>query len=200
MRQGMQRMNKNARAAAAVAAVLALAGCISLGGKVPDRLLNLTAASTAPAGATASGSSATALTVLDIEAPQELDVARVPVRISGSSLAYLKGAQWVERPARLFQHLLAETLRAHGNGLVTEGDGLSHGIVLSGRLIDFGYDAGSGAVVVRYDAVRRFPDGTIQTHRFEASEPNVAARAEEVGPALDHAANKLAKAVADWVG
>lgn len=183
--------------------VPALGGCINLGlgnAKTPPALLTLTADAAPVDGSGASGRPDAALSVMEPETSAALATVRVPVQIDASRLAYLKGAQWVERPARLFQHLLAETLRAHGNGLVTEGDGLSHGIVLSGRLIDFGYDAGSGAVVVRYDAVRRFPDGTIQTHRFEATEPNVAARAEEVGPALDHAANKLAKAVADWVG
>jgi cholesterol transport system auxiliary component len=198
----MQRMNKNARAAAAVAAVLALAGCISLGGKVPDRLLNLTAASTAPAGATASGSSATALTVLDIEAPQELDVARVPVRISGSSLAYLKGAQWVEKPVRLFERLLSDTIRAKGNRLVVSGTGLesSAATKLTGTLAAMDYDAAQGAAVVRFDAVLQSGDRQIQTRRFESVVTGVPAEAGAVGDALNRAANEVAAQVADWVG
>ena len=198
----MQRMRTTARASAAAAAVLSLAGCISLGGKPPEQLLNLTATSTAPAGASASGTSATALTVLDIRAPQELDVARVPVRINGSSLAYLKDAQWVEKPARLFERLLSETIRARGNRLVVTGTDLEYAAAtkLSGTLAEMDYDPALGAAVVRFDAVMQTGERQIQTRRFESVVPGVAAEATAVGDALNRAANDVAAQVADWVG
>ena len=111
----------NSRAIGALAAVLALSGCISLGGKVPAQLLNLTPAASAAAGSGASGTSESALAVVDIQAPQKLDVLRVPVTTGGASLAYLKDAQWVEKPARLFGRLLSDTIRAKGNRLVVSG-------------------------------------------------------------------------------
>jgi cholesterol transport system auxiliary component len=190
------------RAIVAAAGVLALAGCISLGAKLPAQLLNLTPAASAAAGSGASGTSDSALAVVDIQAPQKLDVTRVPVTTSGSSLAYLKGAQWVEKPARLFGRLLSDTIRADGKHLVVSGSDAQESAAtrLSGTLSAMDYDAAQGAVIVRYDALLRTPDGRIQTHRFESRITGVPARAGPVGDALNHAANDVARQVADWVG
>lgn len=198
----MQRMNRKVGAMLAGAAVLALGGCVSLGAEPPDQLLNLTAASTAPPGASASGTSETALAVLDIRAPQELDVARIPVRISGSSLAYLKDAQWVERPTRLFARLLSDTIRAKGNRLVVTGSDLQSAAAtrLSGTLAAMDYDPAQGAVVVRFDAVLQTGEQQIRTKRFESVIPGVAPEAGPVGEAMNRAANAVAAQVADWVG
>jgi len=190
------------RAVAAAATVLMLGGCISLSPKVPDQLLNLTPASSAPAGASLSGTSETALTVLDIQAPRELDVTRVPVRINGSSLAYLKDAQWVERPTRLFGRLLSDTIRAKGKRLVVSGTDLEYAAAtkLSGTLSAMNYDASQGAAVVRFDAVLQNGGGQIQTRRFESTVSGIPAQAGPVGEALNRAANDVAAQVADWVG
>jgi cholesterol transport system auxiliary component len=198
----MQRMNSKAAAMAALAAALALAGCISLGPKTPDQLLTLTPASTAPAGRTANGSSESALAVLDIQAPQKLDVTRVPVLIDGSSLAYLKGAEWVEKPAHLFGRLLSDTIRARGNRLVVSGTDLEYAAAtkLSGTLSAMDYDAASGTAVVRFDAVLQNGEGQIRTRRFESAVPGVPAKAGAVGQALNRAANDVAAQVAEWVG
>ena len=108
----------------------------------------------------------------------------------------------VELGARLFRHLLAETIRAGGKQLVMEdNDEQAPGkSTLSGRLIDMGYDARTRSVVVRYDALRRKRGGAIEARRFEAIVPGVAPRAKAVGPALNKAANDVARQVADWVG
>jgi cholesterol transport system auxiliary component len=181
----------------------ALGGCINLGlgtAKTPPSLMTLTPQSAPVDGSTTSGKADTALSVIEPETDARLAVLRVAVTIDASRVAYLKNALWVERPARLFQHLLAETLRARNKGLVSEGDTRTHGLVLSGRLIDFGYDVPAHGVVVRFDAIRHNPDGTIETRRFEASVDQIDADAELVGPALNQAANQVAKAVADWIG
>lgn len=195
-------MNDKARAIAALAGLLALAGCISLGAKTPPQLLNLTPASSAAAGSSASGTSATALTVLDIQAPQSIDVTRVPVQVNGSSLAYLKDAQWVDKPSRLFGRLLADTIRAKGKRLVVSGSDLEFAAAtkLSGSLSAMGYDASQGAVIVRFDAVLQNGQDRIQSKRFESVVPGVAAQAGPVGEALNRAANEVAAQVADWVG
>ena len=181
---------------------LLLAGCVSLTPDPPESLLTLTSARTAPAGATAAGDAATALAVLEPETDQRLNVVRVPVLTSESSLAYLQDAIWVEKPARLFQRLLAETIRAGGTRLVVdEGDlGYSAATRLSGRLLDMGFDAASGSVVVRFDGVLQAPDGTVRTRRFESRVAGVTPEAAAVGPALNQAANQVAAEVADWVG
>jgi cholesterol transport system auxiliary component len=152
-----------------------LAGCVSLGADPPPSLLTLTPARTIPAGASTTGAASSALAVLEPSADQRLNVTRVPVQTSDSSLAYLKDAVWVEKPARLFQNLVAETIRSKGNRLVVrEGD-------------------------LGYDGMLQRPDGQVQTRRFESRVP-AAAEAGAVGPALNEAANQVASEVAEWVG
>lgn len=184
------------------ALALALAGCVSFGAEPPDQLLTLTPASTAPAGATATGQASTALAVIEPTTTMRLNVTRIPVQTSDSSLAYLKDAVWVEKPARLFQNLLAETVRARGGRLVVNQGDLGYSAVtqLSGHLLDMGYDAASGSAVVRYDAALQTPDGTVRTRRFESRVPGVAPEAGAVGAALNRAANQVAAEVAEWVG
>ena len=180
---------------------LALAGCVSLSPDPPESLLTLTAARTAPAGAALSGEAANALAVIEPAADQRLNTVRIPVQVSDSDIAYLKDATWVEKPARLFQRLLSETIRAGGTRLVVaEGDlGYTAATKLSGRLLDMGYDAASDSVVVRYDAVLVTPDGKVRTRRFESRMSDVEPKAAAVGPALNDAANAVAGEVADWV-
>jgi cholesterol transport system auxiliary component len=180
----------------------ALAGCISLSPEPPEQLITLTPASTASAGTDVAGSATSVLAVVEPEASQRLDVTRVPVQVSDSGVAYLKDAVWVEKPARLFQQLLAETIRARGARLVVGEGGLGYAAAtkLSGRLLDMGYDASTGSVVVRYDAVLQMPDGNVRTRRFESRIPGVAADVTAVGPALNQAANQVAAEVAEWVG
>ena len=185
---------------APLAALLLLGGCISFGPKAPPTLYDLTAENPAPAGAGQSGTLASALVVEVPEAPLELAVTRIPVQIDGANVAYIKDAGWVERPARLLQRLLAETIRAKGTRLVLESEpGTGASEVLSGRLLAMGFDAQSNAAVVRLDAMRTTKGGQVQVKRFEASQPATVEPAT-LGPALNRAANDVARQVAEWVG
>ena len=181
--------------------MLALSGCLSLGGKPPPTLLTLTPAMPIPAGTVTSGDPRSAIMVMEPETDQRLAVVRVPVQIDDTNVAYIKGAAWVERPARLFRALLAETLRGKTNALVLEDTqaAASVGVRLSGRLIDLGYDARTSSVVVRYDAIRSGPSGAVVTKRFESIVPGVQAKPELIGPALNRAANDVAGQVAAWI-
>lgn len=186
-----------------VAPLAALAGCVNLGGgKPPPTLVSLTSASSAPAGTAVSGSLNDALVIAEPETDRRLAVQRIPVQIDEANVAYLQNAQWVERPARLFRGLLAETIRAKSGRLVVEDNQVEAGGSgrLAGRLLDMGYDARRQAVIVRYDAIREAKGGAITTRRFEAVVPGVQPKAEFVGPALNQAANQVAQQVADWVG
>lgn len=202
----MQGMIRKAGRAAAVAAAMtftgALAGCISLGAEPPEQLLTLTPANPAPAGTGSSGNVEGALAILDLQAPQKLNVTRIPVVIDGSSLAYLKDAEWVEKPAQLFGRLLADTLRDKGNRLVVSGTDLEYAASskLSGRLSAMDYVPSRGAAVVRFDAVLQTGEGRILTRRFESEVTGVPAEAGAVGAALNRAANDVAAQVAEWVG
>ena len=192
------------RTAALALLPLALAGCVSLGGaKPPPSLLTLTPAIRAPAGSAASAVPAEALMVMEPETDQHLSVLRVPVQVDDANIAYLQNALWVEKPARLFRSLLAETLRAKTGHLVLEDSQSTvpaAGTLLSGRLIAMGYDARTGSVVVRFDAIRTGSGGMVQTKRFESVVPGVAPDPASVGPALNKAANDVAGQVAEWMG
>ena len=104
--------------------------------------------------------------------------------------------------ARLFAALLSDTIRAKGKRLVVTGSDVEYSAAtkLSGTLSAMDYDAGQGAVVVRFDAVLQSGDGQIRTQRFESVVPGVTAEAGAVGEALNRAANDVAAQVADWVG
>ncbi len=188
---------------AAAGLVLALSGCLGLGGgKPPPTLFTLTADKTLPAGSALAGNAAQSLIVLDPETDQSLANTRIAVQIDQSNVAYLPKSAWVERPARLFGTLMAETIRAGGKRIVFVGDdGTSTSRNrLGGRLSAFGYDAREQAVIVRFDAVLSGAAGAVSTRRFEAKVPGVAAKPEQVAPALNRAANQVAAEVADWVG
>lgn len=191
------------RGGAAALLVLSLSGCFGLGGaKPPAMLFSLSPAQPAPAGSVSSGLPASdALMVMEPETDRRLAVQRVPVQVNASSVAYLQNALWVERPARLMRSLIAETLRARGGRLVLEDDQAVPLVAqrLSGRLLDMGYDAQRMAVVVRFDALRSDAKGVLASKRFESVVPGVPAKPEAVGPALNKAANDVARQIADWV-
>jgi cholesterol transport system auxiliary component len=72
-------------------------------------------------------------------------------------------------------------------------------VTLRGTLLEMGYDARSSSVVVRFDAVRTEAGGKATSRRFEARESGIPASAAAVGPALNRAANQVAREIAEWV-
>lgn len=195
------RMAGTTRGALIAAACLALPGCVSFGPKVPEELFRLTPEASAAVGSQTSGRLSEAIVVLDPETDRSLDVLRVPVRVDDSSVAYLKDASWIEKPARQFRGLLAETLRAETGKLVVEGGDfeVSGQTLVGGRLLRMGYDAPTSSVIVRFDATRRNLEGVIVTRRFESAVAEVEPKARQVGPALNRAANDVARQVAAWI-
>ena len=187
-----------------IGAALVLSGCISLGAEPPDALLTLTptAEHQTPAGTGATGTVEGALVVREPRVVQRLNYARVPVQVTDSTVAYLENALWVDKPAKLFQQLVTETIRAKTNRLViTEADlGYRALTTLTGQLLDLGYNAPDRSVAVRFDAVLERPGGQILTRRFESTVTGIPPEAAAVAPALNAAANDVAGQVADWVG
>ena len=194
------RAARAARAAVLLAPALLLAGCISFGSEPPPTLLTLTSTTAPQANAGASGSTASAIIVGIPEAPAKLDVTRVPVQVTDSQVAYVKEAVWVEKPARLFRRLIAETMRTRSNAVILDVDDpvASGSSTLTGYLREFGYDARTGEAVAVFDAIRTANDGAITTRRFESRVPSVTPEAMPVGAALNTAANQIAVQVADW--
>ena len=188
---------------AAVAAAT-LSGCIGLGGKTPPFLLTLDPEAEPPAGAARTAAEAATLTILIPTAPQKLRTTRIPVQQDDASVTYVKDAQWVEAPSRLFQRLVSETVAARTSRVVLdEGQYLTApGEQLAGQLMEFGVDARSNEVVVAYQAMLVSAGGkTVTQRRFEVREAiDGKVEAKPVGEALTRAANKVAVDVAGWLG
>ncbi|WP_394730865.1 ABC-type transport auxiliary lipoprotein family protein [Altererythrobacter sp. GH1-8] len=180
----------------------ALAGCVSLGGgEPPSSLLTLTAEASVPPGSAHIGTQADTLAVHVPETSASIDVLRIPVQVDDATIAYVTDAVWVEKPARLFRRVVAETIRAETGQFVIDGDdpSLFADIHLRGTLREFGYDARSSSVVVRFDAIRTGEGGMVETRRFEAVEQGILAQAAPVSSALNRAANDVARQVAAWL-
>ena len=189
-----------------LSAVLAvtLSGCIGLGGKTPPFLLTLDPEAAPPAGSARTAAEAATLTILIPTAPQKLRTTRIPVQQDNSSVTYVKDAQWVEAPQRLFQRLVSETVAARTSRVVLdEGQYLTApGEQLAGQLMEFGVDARTNEAVVVFQAMLVAAGGkTVTQRRFEVREPiGGKVEAKPVGEALTRAANKVAVDVTGWLG
>lgn len=185
---------------------LALAGCFSFGGKTPPSLLTLTPAQTMPVGEARTATDKS-ITVGIPSVAQEAASARVPVRGADTSVAYLKDAQWVEPPNRLFTRLLVDVLSARTGRLVVGPRGSRPGANrLDGDIKMFGVDAATREAVVTFDATLTEPgpnpgdEGIFRKRRFEARVPVATIEPTPVGAALNQAANQVAAEIADWIG
>ena len=192
------------RVTAAAAAALSLGACALLGGgaKPPPTLLTLSPSAAAPQAVARSANAGEAVTIEAPIIPKELRGVRVPAQVGPTAIAYIKGLQWVDTPDRLFQDLLEETVKRTTGRVVIDPKqtGLDPGLIVSGQLSRFGYEAGEGSVLVRYDGALAAAGGTrVETRRFEARVP-ADGTAGTVGPALNDAANQVALQVAQWIG
>lgn len=187
-----------------VIAAVTLSGCIGLGGKTPPFLLTLDPEAAPQAGAARTAAEAATLTILIPTAPQKLRTTRIPVQQDDASVTYVKDAQWVEAPQRLFQRLVSETVAARTSRVVLdEGQYLTApGEQLAGQLMEFGVDARSNEAVVVFQAMLVSAGGkTVTQRRFEVREAiGGKVEAKPVGEALTRAANKVAVDVAGWLG
>ncbi len=205
-------MKKIALLTPVLLAALSLGGCISFASKPPPSLLTLDADATVAVGETATSASARSITIAVPVVPQELAVPRIPVRSGDASVAYLKDAQWVEAPNRLFARVLSDTIGVRtGRIVLSSRQSLADpGARLGGELRQFGIDATANEAVVVYDATltRDRPAGAdggrpalaIEKRRFEARLPLAQLTPAAAGLALNQAANKVAGDVADWGG
>lgn len=190
---------------AIVAAALggcSLSGLMGGGGKPPVTLQTLTPEAADPGPIERSANAGQAVTIAVPAIAKELRTVRVPVQLTPTDVQYVTNLQWVDTPDRLFQSLLAETVRRTSNRVVldTGQTTLDPGLLVSGELQRFGYDASTGQAVVVYDASLSTAGGNrVDTRRFTATAPADGTGAS-VGPALNHAANQVALDVAKWIG
>ena len=172
------------------------------GGKPPTTLVTLTPEAAEPAQIAHNVAAAEAVTITVPWVPKELTAVRVPVQLTPTDIQYVANLQLVDTPDRLFQGLLAETVRRTTSRIVLNPaqSTLDPGVRLTGELMHFGYDASTREVVVTYDATRSDASGNgVQTRRFTAS-AGADGTAATVGPALNRAANQVALDVSKWIG
>jgi cholesterol transport system auxiliary component len=142
------------------------------------------------------------LTITTPLVPQSIATTRLPVAQGQTALAFVKNAVWVEPPARLFQRLLAETVRQRTGRIVLDPRQFSMepGATLSGQLLRFDIDERGAEAVVIYDAtISGERDRPVRTRRFEVRVPAGSIDAKSAGRALNKAANQIAIDVADWL-
>ena len=182
--------------------LIMLGACVSFGGKAPVSMLVLTADNVVAAGAARTAAVTDALVIQIPQVPRKLDNNRVPVQIDASSIAYLKDAFWADKPARLMQMLLVETVSAKsGNLVLNEVDAGGKAVrILSGSLLEFGIDAETNEAVIVYDVVKIIRGSATEKRRFEARRPVTAIAPAPAGAALNAAANDVAGQIADWAG
>jgi cholesterol transport system auxiliary component len=189
-------------ALAAGASACSLGGMLGGGGKPPTTLVTLTPEAAEPAQIVRTAAAGQAVTIATPTVGKELGTVRVPVQLTPSDVQYVANLQLVDTPARLFAGLVAETVRRTTNRVVldTSQTSLDPGLLVSGQLQRFGYDASTGQVVVTYDGSLSTAGGNrVETRRFTATAP-ADGTAPSVGPALNRAANQVALDVAKWVG
>jgi cholesterol transport system auxiliary component len=190
----------------AIALALSLSGCMGSllggGGKPPTTLVTLTPEVADPGQIVRTAATGQAVTVTVPSASRELGTVRVPVQLTPTDVQYVANLQLADTPARLFAGLVAETLRRTTNRVVLDPAqaALDPGLIVTGQLQRFGYDASTGQVVVTYDgALSIAGGGRVETRRFTATVPADGTGAS-VGPALNQAANQVAGEVAKWIG
>jgi cholesterol transport system auxiliary component len=190
----------------AIALAVSLSGCslggLLGGGKGPTTLVTLTPEAAEPSSIVRSAVAGQAVTVMTPTVPKELTAVRVPVQVNYVDVQYVTDVQLVDTPDRLFQGLLEETMRRTTNRIVLDPSQttLDPGLVVTGELQRFGYDAGTRQVVVTYDGTLSTEGGKrVETRRFTASAP-ADGTAATVPAALNRAANLVALDVAKWVG
>ena len=193
------------RAVVTTALAAALSGCMGSllgGGKAPSTLYTLTTQAADPGAMTRTVNAGQAVTIGTPLLSKELRTVRAPVQVTPTDIQYVPDLQWVDTPDRLFQALLEETVRRATNRVVLDPRQatLDPGLVVTGELERFGYDASSGQAMVVYDASLATAGGTrTETRRFAAAVP-ADGTARSVATGLNQAANQVATEVAAWIG
>lgn len=186
----------------ALAACLALPGCVKFGSKPPEQLLAISSKASPQAGQMLSSAGMPVLTVFAPDVPRKIDTLRVAVQADATSVAYVEKAQWAEAPRQMFRRVLSDTIAADGTIFVADGEQgtILNGRRLSGTLVDFGIDAKTREAVVTFDAtLSSATPGEAQRQRFTARVPVRSIEAKKVAGPLNDAANRVAADVAAWV-
>jgi len=193
---------------APVVLAAALGGC-SLGGllggggeKSPATLLTLSSEAPDPGQIVRAANAGEAVTIADPVVAKELRTVRVAVQATPTDVQYVSNLQMADTPDQLFRELVEETVRRTTNRVVLDPHqaSLDPGLLVTGALQRFDYDAATGQVIVQYGGSLSTAGATrVETRRFTATAP-ADGTAGTVGPALNRAANQVAAEIAKWIG
>ena len=126
----------------------------------------------------------------------------MPVQVSPTVVQYVTNLQWVDTPDHLFKNLVAETVRRTTDRVVLD-PARPRSILAWSSPASCSISAMTrrrGQVVVEYDASLSTAGGNqVQTRRFTATAPADGTR-RTVGPALNRAANEVARRSRQWIG
>ena len=179
---------------AAFGALLILAGC---GGSALD-----TYGLSAPRDGLAGRSSSRQMAVIEPVATSPYDSERIVVRTGPEAVAYLKGAQWVDRLPRLVQTMMiqsfenARLLRSVGR----PGERFVADTSLTSEIRRFEIDVTTNEAVVELSA-RVVAEGSgriVAARIFTAREPGSAADGKAASAALDQAFDRVLREMVAW--
>ena len=139
------------------------------------------------------------LVVLRPAASLPADSDRIVVRGNAQSVAYLTGAQWVEKLPSLLQSRLIESFQnAHSlRGVV--GPGFSGDASLATTIDRFDFDLARSEACVEIRAQLLAPNGRVTaTHLFSRAVPVASSEPAAVAAALDAALSKVFQDIVVW--
>jgi cholesterol transport system auxiliary component len=141
------------------------------------------------------------LVVQEPIASAPLDGDRIVVRVGGTSIAVVKGAQWADRLPRLLQNRLIQTFE---NAQLTRsisrpGDGIAADRSLAWEIRRFEVQTEDAAARVEVSVKILDPSGRVVAAQiFSASAPGSAGEGAAASAALNEASNDVLRQIVAW--
>ena len=141
------------------------------------------------------------LVVQEPIASAPLDGDRIVVRVGGTSIAVVKGAQWADRLPRLLQNRLIQTFE---NAQLTRsisrpGDGIAADRSLAWEIRRFEVQTEEAAARVEVSVKILDPSGRVVAAQiFSASAPGSAGEGAAASAALNEASNDVLRQIVAW--
>lgn len=141
--------------------------------------------------------------VAEPSALKSLDGQNIVVKISGTALAYLDGAQWGDRLPKIVQARLAETLQRSGafGGVGKPGEGLAidYQIVTDVRSFEIVASGGEKARIALFVRLLNDRNGVVVAERLFEAGANVSGSGNDAYvDALNRAFGEAAAEIVDW--
>jgi cholesterol transport system auxiliary component len=192
------------RAAAALAGLALLGGCISIP-DVPPREYYVLEDLATPGAAKPGGESGRVLLVHPVAASPFYDTQSLAFSGAPGQRAYYQFAGWTERPGRRLNDLLTRRIEARGGfrSVASSTAGVRGDIVLNTRLEEFYHDAGAKPGSVRVEVSAELVDisgrAVVARRRFAHSAPVAGENAQAAVAAFNQATTALLDELSAWV-